>query len=268
MDKSRPWNQFEATKKILRNIWQNQGNPKGNNQASTSTQGGRRAPGRVYNLCAEAAVKDNNVVNVQMMKKEEIVAFEKQIEDVPVVRDFPEVFPEDLPGLPPTRQVEFHIVVKGLEKKIFPRLLQNRIRNYEFKLCLFGWTNAPACILGPHDTGKEQEEHLKTILELLKEGRTVCQFSKCEILDFLFTVKFLGHWIDRVIRQFLGLAGYYRRFIEGFSKIAKPVTELTQKDRKFDWEGSDDFVVYCDASIKGLGAVLMQRMKVIAYASR
>ncbi|GKC19010.1 putative reverse transcriptase domain-containing protein [Tanacetum coccineum] len=310
MDKSRPWNQFEATKKILRNIWQNQGNPKGNNQASTSTQGGRRAPGRVYNLCAEAAVKDNNVVNVQMMKKEEIVAFEKQIEDVPVVRDFPEVFPEDLPGLPRRGQSRIshrrlisslHLVarapyrlapaemkelaeqlkelsdkVKGLEKKIFPRLLQNRIRNYEFKLCLFGWTNAPACILGPHDTGKEQEEHLKTILELLKEGRTVCQFSKCEILDFLFTVKFLGHWIDRVIRQFLGLAGYYRRFIEGFSKIAKPVTELTQKDRNKKLcaapilalpEGSDDFVVYCDASIKGLGAVLMQRMKANVVAN-
>ncbi|GKE30062.1 putative reverse transcriptase domain-containing protein [Tanacetum coccineum] len=70
------------------------------------------------------------------------------------------------------------------------------------------------------------------------------------------------------IRQFLGFASYYRRFIEGFSKIAKSMIELTQKDRKFDWEGSDDFVVYCDASIKGLGAVLMQRMKVIAYASR
>ncbi|GKB85477.1 putative reverse transcriptase domain-containing protein, partial [Tanacetum coccineum] len=75
---------------------------------------------------------------------------------------------------------------------------------------------------------------------------------------------------------------YYRRFIEGFSKIAKPMTELTQKNQKFDWgeeqkeafqllalpEGSEDFVVYCDAFIKGLGAVLMQRMKVIAYASR
>ncbi|GKG18067.1 putative reverse transcriptase domain-containing protein, partial [Tanacetum coccineum] len=78
------------------------------------------------------------------------------------------------------------------------------------------------------------------------------------------------------IRQFLGLAGYYRRFIEGFSKISKPMTELTQKNQKFDWgeeqeeafqllkqklcvapiltlpEGSEDFVVYCDASIKGL----------------
>ncbi|GJT27818.1 putative reverse transcriptase domain-containing protein [Tanacetum coccineum] len=93
------------------------------------------------------------------------------------------------------------------------------------------------------------------------------------------------------IRQFLGLAGYYRRFIEGFSKIAKSMTKLTQKGIKFDWgekeetlssckkncacapilalpEGSEDFVVYCDASHKGLGAVLMQREKVIAYASR
>ncbi|GJX23315.1 putative reverse transcriptase domain-containing protein [Tanacetum coccineum] len=94
------------------------------------------------------------------------------------------------------------------------------------------------------------------------------------------------------IRQFLGLAGYYRRFIEGFSKIAKPMTKLTQNKVKFDWgdkaettfqlikqklcsapilalpEGSEDFIAYCDASIKGLGVVLMQREKVIAYASR
>ncbi|GJU05823.1 putative reverse transcriptase domain-containing protein [Tanacetum coccineum] len=94
------------------------------------------------------------------------------------------------------------------------------------------------------------------------------------------------------IRQFLGLAGYYRRFIEGFSKIAKPMTKLTQKKVKFEWgdkqeaafqllkqklcsapilalpEGSKDFIAYCDASKKGLGAVLMQREKVISYASR
>ncbi|GJZ91798.1 putative reverse transcriptase domain-containing protein, partial [Tanacetum coccineum] len=88
-----------------------------------------------------------------------------------------------------------------------------------------------------------------------------------------------------------GLAGYYQRFIEGFSKITKPMTKLTQKKVKFEWgdkqetafqllkqklcsapilalpEGSKDFIVYCDASIKGLGAVLIQREKVIAYAS-
>ncbi|GJZ22626.1 putative reverse transcriptase domain-containing protein [Tanacetum coccineum] len=160
---------------------------------------------------------------------------------------------------------------------------------------------------------KEHEEHLKTILELLKKEEMYAKFSKCEF--WIYTVKFLGHVIDSSgihvdptkieavknwaspttpseIRQFLGLAGYYRRFIKRFSKIAKPMTELMQKDRKFDWgeeqetsfqllkqklcaapilalpEGSDDFVVYCDASIKGLGAILMQRLKVIAYASR
>nr|GEZ34229.1 putative reverse transcriptase domain-containing protein [Tanacetum cinerariifolium] len=94
------------------------------------------------------------------------------------------------------------------------------------------------------------------------------------------------------IHQFLGLAGYYRRFIKNFLKIAKSLTELTQKNKKYIWgedqesafqllkhklceapilalpEGNDDFVVYCDASHQGLGAVLMQREKAIAYASQ
>ncbi|GJZ48311.1 putative reverse transcriptase domain-containing protein [Tanacetum coccineum] len=94
------------------------------------------------------------------------------------------------------------------------------------------------------------------------------------------------------IRQFLSLAGYYQRFIKGFLKIAKPMTKLTQKKVKFVWgdkqeaafqqlkqklcsapilalpEGSEDFIAYCDDSIKGLGSVLMQREKVIAYVSR
>ncbi|GJX78204.1 putative reverse transcriptase domain-containing protein [Tanacetum coccineum] len=94
------------------------------------------------------------------------------------------------------------------------------------------------------------------------------------------------------IRSFLGLVGYYRRSIANFSKIAKPLTSLTQKDQKYEWgveqkeafqtlkdnlcnapilslpEGSEDFVVYCDASNQRFGCVLMQRGKVIAYASR
>ncbi|GKB52480.1 putative reverse transcriptase domain-containing protein [Tanacetum coccineum] len=135
---------------------------------------------------------------------------------------------------------------------------------------------------------KEHEEHLKAILELLKKEELYAKFSKCEI--WILKVQFLGHVIDSQgihvdpakiesikdwaspktpteIRQFLGLAAYYRRFIEGFSKIAKSMTKLTQKGVKFNW-GSKDFVVYCDASHKGLGVVLMQREKVIAYASR
>ncbi|GJV17174.1 putative reverse transcriptase domain-containing protein [Tanacetum coccineum] len=160
---------------------------------------------------------------------------------------------------------------------------------------------------------QEHEEHLKLILELLKKEELYAKFSKCEF--WIPKVQFLGHVIDSQgiyvdptkiesikdwaslkspteIRQFLGLVGYYRRFIKGFSKIAKPMTKLTQKKVKFEWgdkqettfqllkqklcsapilalpEGSKDFIVYCDASIKGLGAVLMQREKVIDYASR
>ncbi|GJZ63696.1 putative reverse transcriptase domain-containing protein [Tanacetum coccineum] len=160
---------------------------------------------------------------------------------------------------------------------------------------------------------EEHEGHLKLILELLKKEKLYAKFSKCEF--WIPKVQFLGHVIDSKgihvdpakiesikdwaspksateIRQFLGLAGYYRRFIEGFSKIAKPMTKLTQKNVKFDWgekeeaafqlikqklcsapilalpKGSENFIVYCDASHKGLGAVLMQNEKVIAYASR
>nr|GEW29027.1 putative reverse transcriptase domain-containing protein [Tanacetum cinerariifolium] len=135
---------------------------------------------------------------------------------------------------------------------------------------------------------KERKEYFKVILELLKKEKLYVKFLKCEF--WIPKVQFLGHVIDNrgihvdpakiesikdwaspktltEIRQFLGLAGYYQRFIKGFSKIAKLMTKLTQKGIKFDW-GSKDFVVYCDASHKGLGAVLMQREKVIAYASR
>ncbi|GKA18597.1 putative reverse transcriptase domain-containing protein [Tanacetum coccineum] len=103
---------------------------------------------------------------------------------------------------------------------------------------------------------KEHEEHLKAILELLKKEELYAKFSKCEF--WIPTVQFLGHVIDcqgihvdpakiesikdwaspktpTEIRQFLGLAGYYRRFIEGFSKIAKPMTKLTQKKVAFEW---------------------------------
>ncbi|GJQ98175.1 hypothetical protein Tco_0009314 [Tanacetum coccineum] len=222
------------------------------------------------------------------------------------------------------------------EEDIPKTAFRTRYEHYEFRVMPFGLTNAPAVFMDLMNrvckpyldkfvivfiediliysyNEKEHEEHLKTILELLKKEELYAKFSKCEF--WINTVKFLGHVIDSSgihvdpakieavknwaspttpseIRQFLGLAGYYRRFIEGFSKIAKPMTELTQKNQKFDWgeeqeeafqllkqklcaapilalpEGSEDFVVYCDASIKGLGAVLMQRMKVIAYASR
>ncbi|GJS65083.1 putative reverse transcriptase domain-containing protein [Tanacetum coccineum] len=222
------------------------------------------------------------------------------------------------------------------EQDVPKTAFRTRYGHYEFQVMPFGLTNAPAVfmdlmnrvckpyldkfvivfiddILIYSKNEREHEEHLKTILELLKEEKLYAKFSKCEF--WIPKVQFLGHVIDSrgihvdpakiesikdwaspktptEIRQFLGLAGYYRRFIEGFSKIAKSMTKLTQKGIKFDWgekeenafqlikqklcsapilalpEGSEDFVVYCDASHKGLGAVLMQREKVIAYASR
>ncbi|GJW68367.1 putative ribonuclease H-like domain-containing protein [Tanacetum coccineum] len=160
---------------------------------------------------------------------------------------------------------------------------------------------------------EEHEVHLKTILDLLKKEKLYAKFSKCEF--WLKEVQFLGHVVNHdgihvdpskvesvknwktpesstEIRSFLGLAGYYRRFIENFSKIAKPLTLLTQKNKTYVWgdeqeeafrilkeklcnapvlalpDGPDDFVVYYDASKLGFRCVLMQKGKVMAYASR
>ncbi|GKE44291.1 putative reverse transcriptase domain-containing protein [Tanacetum coccineum] len=168
------------------------------------------------------------------------------------------------------------------EEDIPKTAFRTRYGHYEFQVMPFGLTNAPAVFM---DLMNRHEEHLKLILELLKKEQLYAKFSKCEF--WIPIVQFLGYVIDNQ-----GLAGYYRRFIEGFSKIAKPMTKLTQKKVKFDWgdkaettfqlikqklcsapilalpEGNEDFIVYNDASIKGLGDVLMQREKVITYASR
>ena len=160
---------------------------------------------------------------------------------------------------------------------------------------------------------EEHEEHLRFVLQKLRENQLHAKFSKCEF--WLDEVSFLGYVITNggitvdpgkvrdvlkweppttvsEIRSFLGLAEYYRRLIEGFSKIVKPLTSLLEKDKKFIWseacQNSFDelkkrlttalvlvmpdiyksFDIYCDASKQGLGCVLMQEGHVIAYASR
>ncbi|KAH0711565.1 hypothetical protein KY289_007524 [Solanum tuberosum] len=160
---------------------------------------------------------------------------------------------------------------------------------------------------------EDHASHLRIVLQTLKDKELYAKFSKCEF--WLKSVAFQGHIVSgdgikvdtrkieavqnwprptspTEIRSFLGLAGYYRRFVEGFSTIASPLTKLTQKTVKFQWseaceknfqelkkrlitapvltlpEGTQGFVVYCDASRVGLGCVLMQNGKVIAYASR
>ncbi|GJS64764.1 putative reverse transcriptase domain-containing protein, partial [Tanacetum coccineum] len=120
---------------------------------------------------------------------------------------------------------------------------------------------------------------LRLVLKLLKKEKLYAKFSKCEF--WLREVQFLGHVINgneihvdhsnieavknwkaprtpTEVYSFLGLAGYYRRFIEKFSKIAKSLTILTQKTLP---DRPKDFMVYCDTSGIGLGYVLMQRGK-------
>ncbi|GJW12764.1 putative nucleotidyltransferase, ribonuclease H [Tanacetum coccineum] len=278
---------------------------------------------------------------------------EKRLEDVPFIRDFPEVFPKELPGLPPTRQVEFQIdlmpgsapvarepyrlalsemkelseQLQELSDKGFIRpssspwgapVLFVKKKDGSFRMCidyrelnkvtvknryplpriddLFDQLQGSSVYSkidlrsGYHhlrvreedisktafktryghyefQNKKEHKEHLKAILELLKKEELYAKSSKC-------------------------LASYNQRFIEGFSKIAKPMTKLVQKKIAFEWgdkpeaafqtlknklcsapilalpQGAENFIVYYDASHKGLGAVLMQNKKVIAYASR
>nr|GFC34484.1 hypothetical protein [Tanacetum cinerariifolium] len=166
----------------------------------------------------------------------------KRLEDVPIVQDFLKVFPEDLPGIPPTRQVEFEIdLVPGAAP----------VARAPYRLAPF--------------ERKELSDQLKELADkgLIRPSSSPWGASGIHVDPA--KIESIKDWASpkttTEIRQFLGLAGYYRRFVEGFSKIASALILALP-------EGSEDFVVYCDASIKGLGAVLMQREKVIGYGSR
>ncbi|GJW71226.1 putative reverse transcriptase domain-containing protein [Tanacetum coccineum] len=293
-----------------------------------------------YSKAQEYMAKGCQVFLAQISaKKEEDKSEGKQIKDVPIVRDFPEVFPEDLPGLPPARPVEFQIDLipgaapvarapyrlapsemkelseqlqelsdKGFirpssspwgapvlfvkkkdgsfrmcidyrelnkltvknryplprsgyhqlrvrEQDIPKTAFRTRYGHYEFQVMPFGLTNAPAVfmdlmnrvckpyldkfvivfiddILIYSKDKKEHEEHLKAILELLKKDKLKgihVDPAKIESIKDWASPK-----TPTEIHQFLGLVGYYRRFIEGFSKIVKSMTKLTQKGIKFD----------------------------------
>ncbi|GJY70982.1 putative reverse transcriptase domain-containing protein [Tanacetum coccineum] len=251
-------------------------------------------------------------------------AEEPKLEDIAIVRNFSEVFPDDLSGLPPSREVEFCIdlisgampvakspyrltptemeelsnQLKELQDKGFIRpsssalgapidfwsgyhqlrvheddipktAFRNRFGHFEFIVMPFGLTNAPA-------TKEEHKMHLGLILDLLKKEKLYAKFSKCEF--WLRDIQFLGHVVNS--------NGIH------VTPIAKSLIVLTQKNKKYIWgdeqemafhtlkdrlcnalvlalpDGLEDFVVYYDASCQGLGCVLMQRGKMIAYASR
>jgi len=226
--------------------------------------------------------------------------------------------------------------IKVKDEDMQKTAFRTRYGHYEYTVMLFGVTNARGVfmeymnrifhayldrfvvvfiddILIYSKSEEEHAEHLKIVLQVLKEKKLFAKLSKCEF--WLNEVSFLGHVIsgngiavdpskvDAVsqwetpksvteVRSFLGLAGYYRRFIEGFSKLALPLTQLTCKGKAFVWDvhcensfnelkkrlttapililpkPDEPFVVYCDASKLGLGGVLMQDGKVVAYASR
>ncbi|XP_049378066.1 LOW QUALITY PROTEIN: uncharacterized protein LOC125842802 [Solanum stenotomum] len=195
---------------------------------------------------------------------------------------------------------------------------RTRYGHYEFLVMSFGLTNAPAAFMDLMTRVFRPYLDLFVIVFIddiltLRDQRLYAKFSKCEF--WLESVAFLGHVVSKEgirvdpakieairdwhrptsvteIRSFVGLAGYYRRFVEGFSTIAAPLTRLTRVDVPFVWseeceasflrlkellttapiltlpvEG-EGFTVYCDASGVGLGCVLMQQGRVIAYASR
>ncbi|XP_073121391.1 uncharacterized protein [Henckelia pumila] len=225
-----------------------------------------------------------------------------KLEDVEVVKDFPDVFPDDVAGLPPIRKVEF-----GIE--LLPETKPASKAPYR---------------LAPTEM-KELKDQLKEIDDLFDQFQGAEVFSKIDLRSsyhqlkvkdadvqktafrtryghYEFLISFLGHivsakgievdpskveavrnWVApknaTEIRSFLGLAGYYRRFIQDFSKIALPLTSLTRKGVKFVWsdqceksfaelkerlmsapvlaipEGTGHFVVYTNASKSGLGAL-------------
>ena len=160
---------------------------------------------------------------------------------------------------------------------------------------------------------QEHQQHLTTVLQTLRENQLYAKLSKCEF--WLEQINFLGHVISAQgimvdpqkieaisnlgaptnqteVRSFLGLAGYYRKFIRNFSLIASPLHMLLKKNVRFEWseecqksmdevkrrlttapililpDDSSDYVIYSDASLRGMGCVLMQNGRVISYLSR
>ncbi|GJT34176.1 putative ribonuclease H-like domain-containing protein [Tanacetum coccineum] len=292
-------------------------------------QGDRSDKGKKSKLSIISCTKTQKYIKkgcliflAQVTKKEiEDKSEEKRLEDVPTVQDFPEVFPKGLPGLPPTRQVEFQIdLVPGVAPmarvpyRLAPSELQElstqlqelsdkgfirpssspwgapvsfvkkkdgsfwmfrdedipktafrtRYGHYEFQVMPFGLTNAK------NRREEEHVKHLKLILELLKKE----EFEGIHIDPT--KIESIKDWASpkapTEIRTLSFLCLAMRAITDDLSKAKAAFQLLKQKLYSAPIlslpDGSENFTVYCDASRKGLGTVLMQREKVIAYASR
>lgn len=206
---------------------------------------------------------------------------------------------------------EFVVMPFGLTNApaVFMRLMNQVFRDYLDKFVIIFIDD----ILIYSRTAEEHEEHLRRVLERLQEHKLYAKFSKCKF--WKKEIGFLGHRVSAEgvaadpekisaikgwpqpttvteVRSFLGLAGYYRKFVNGFASLAKPLTKLTGKGVHFEWSPQAEeaftklketlitapilalpdqdkpYAIYTDASRVGLGCVLMQEDRVIAYASR
>ncbi|KAG8478325.1 hypothetical protein CXB51_028002 [Gossypium anomalum] len=203
------------------------------------------------------------LVYVMNMKVSEL-----KIESVPVVCEYLDVFLEDLPGLPLIREIEFTIdLLKG--PTVFSKI-DLRSDYYQLRV--------------------KKSNVLKTAFRMRPYLDKFVVVFIDDILIYSRDEKSPRNVSE--VKRFLGLAGYYRHFIKGFSVISTPMTGLLRKDVKFEFskkcqksfeqlkallteasilvqpELGKEFVIYSDASLNGLGYVLMQEVKVIAYASR
>ncbi|GKC17434.1 putative reverse transcriptase domain-containing protein, partial [Tanacetum coccineum] len=285
-----------------------------------------------YNIKMADGIVAQTPVNSVMEKKSD----EKRLEDILVVREFLEVFPEDLPGLPPVRQVEFQIdLIPGATPvarapyRLAPSEMQElsnqlqeladrgfirpstspwgapvlfvKKKDGSFRMCLSVYSKIDLRS-GYHQLRVRDEDIPKTAFrtryghyefQVMPFGLTNAPAVFMDLMNRVckpYLDKFVIVFIDDILIYSRNKEEH--RFIKDFLKIAKSLTELTQKNKKYIWgedqesafqllkqklceaailalpEGNDDFVVYCDASHQGMGAVLMQREKVIAYASR
>ncbi|KAE8716293.1 Detected protein of unknown function [Hibiscus syriacus] len=413
---------------------------RGRNQFESSAQPEVRSTARVYNLKTSEDCDNPDIIVGFLANVIDTRAKEKRLDEISIVWEFPDVFPAELPGLPPDRVVEFQIEVmsgttliamapyrmapkklqelknqlqellekgfirpsvspwgdlvsfvkkkdgsmhlcidyrqlnkvtiknkyplpriddlfdqlkgasvflkidlhsgyhqlKNQEKDIPNTAFRMRYGYYEFIVMPFGVTNAPAAFMDLMNRifqpyldqfvvvfiddilfySKSIEEHsaqLQIVLQILRDKKLYAKFSKFEF--WLNEVIFLGHVIsaDEIrmdpqkvkaimdwevpknvskVQSFLGLVGYYRRFVKNFSMIVLPLTKLMRKNVPFVWtsecqesfealkrilietpvlvqpESGKHFFVYSDASHNGLGCVLIQEGKAVAYASR
>ncbi|KAA0045453.1 ty3-gypsy retrotransposon protein [Cucumis melo var. makuwa] len=172
---------------------------------------------------------------------------------------------------------------------------RSRYGHYEFIVMSFGLMNAaPAVFMDLMN--RVFREFLDTFVIVFIDDILIYSKTEAEHEEHLPKIEAVTGWTRpstvSEVRSFLGLAGYYRRFVENFSRIATPLTQLTRKGAPFVWskacedsfqnlkqklvtapvltvpDGSGSLVIYSDASKKGLGCVLMQQGKVVAYASR